>query len=219
MSAVAATGTAAPASQRRLLAYRDDGPLARALGRFLGSAVSVPAAVLTVLAAAAVPVVLARGGDRVSDAALGGAVAWLVLVGGVASGRTHAGRFVWLVAPLLRLLEYGSLLSFAVLAAPRAVPMCFALVAVLAFHHYDTVYRLRHQGVAPPAWLSVAGGGWDGRLVLGYVLLVTGSLVTGYLVTAIVLAILYVAESTASWLRFTRVPRPAGFDHEEDEHE
>ena len=214
MTTAAARTTATSGPLSRLGAYRDDGPLARMVGRASG-AVPVPAAVLSLLSALPLIAVLAVDGD--DPPALGAAVAWAVIAGGLASGRPDSGRFAWSVPTLVRLVEYGTLLALAVLAGPRAVPFCFALVAALAFHHYDTVYRLRHQGVAPPGWLTVAGGGWDGRLVLGYVLLLIGAVGPGFLVAAIVLGVVYVVESTASWLRFSQPRRPAQYDDEEDE--
>ena len=54
--------------------------------------------------------------------------------------------------------------------AARRCRAAFALLCALAFRHYDLVYRLRHRGVAPPRWLDRAGGGWDGRLLAGFVL-------------------------------------------------
>jgi Family of unknown function (DUF5941) len=219
MSAAAATGRAVSAPRSRLDAYRDDGPLSRALGRLLGPVVPFPALVLTVLAVVPPAVVLALGRASVSPAALGAALGLSVLAGGIASGRPHTGRLIWLVPSLLRTLEYGALLWFAVLAGPHAVPFCFALVAVLAFHHYDTVYRLRHQGAAPPRWILDAGGGWDGRLLVACLLLVLGALPSGFLVAAVALAVAYVAESAASWLRFTQAQRPALYADEEDEDE
>lgn len=217
MSAVAATRGAASGPRSRLDAYRDDGPVARVLGRVLGDVVPVPAVVLTLLSALPLVAVLALDGEGVDEVALGTAVVWCVLAGGVASGRPDSGRFAWAVPPLLRLLEYGGLLALAALAGPRALPWCFALVGVLAFHHYDTVYRLRHQGVAPPQWLSLASGGWDGRLLLAYVLLLAGAVPAGFLVAAVVLAVTYLAESVVSWLRFTQAQRPALYDDEDED--
>ena len=219
MSVVAAARSAASGAHSRLDAYRDDGPLAMGLGRTLGPLVPVPAALLTALAGLPLIALLAIDGERVSREALGVAVAWALLAGGVAAGRPDTGRFAWIVPPVLRLLEYGSLLALAAVAEPNAVPACFALVAVLAFHHYDTVYRLRHQGADPPRWLSLAGGGWDGRMVLGYVLLLAGVARPGFFVAAILLGVVYAGESVSSWLRFNRSPRPALYDDDEDEDE
>jgi hypothetical protein len=218
MSFVAATRGAASEPRGRLEDYRDDGPLARFLGGALEN-VPVSAAALTLLAALPLAAMLLSGGARGSAAALGATTAWAILAGGVASGRPHSGRFAWLVSPVLRALEYGSLLGFAVLAGPSAVPLSFALVAVLTFHHYDTVYRLRHQGVAPPAWLSLAGGGWDGRILVGYLLLVTGTLRPGFIVLAVVLGVTYLVESIVSWARFSQPQRPSPYADEEDEDE
>jgi len=214
MTTLAARSRATSGPLSRLGDYRDDGPLARTVGRASG-AVPIPAAVLTVLSALPLIAVLAIDGDDLP--ALGAAVAWAVIAGGLASGRPDSGRFAWTVPTLLRLLEYGTLLAFAVLAGPQAVPFCFALVAALAFHHYDVVYRLRHQGAAPPVWLSRAGGGWDGRMAVAYILLLIGAVSTGFLVAAIALAAAYVSESTVSWLRFSQPRRPAQYDDEEDE--
>jgi hypothetical protein len=217
MSAVSATRSAASGARSRLDAYRDDGALAYLLGRELGALIPLSGAALTVLSALPLVAVVAIDGEGVSDVTLGAAVAWGVLAGSLASGRPDSGRFAWTVPPILRLVEYGTLLAFALLARPPAVPFCFALVAALAFHHYDTVYRLRHQGVAPPTWLSLASGGWDGRMVLGYVLLLTGAVSAGFLVAAIALAVVYVAESAVSWLRFSQPRGPAVYEEEEDE--
>jgi hypothetical protein len=214
MTTTAARSRATSGPLSRLGDYRDDGPLARMVGRASG-AVPIPAAALTLLSALPLIAVLAIDADDLP--ALGVAVAWAVIAGGLASGRPDSGRFAWAVPTLVRLVEYGTLLVFAVLAGPQAVPFCFALVAALAFHHYDIVYRLRHQGVAPPGWLTLAGGGWDGRMVVGYVLLLFGVVSTGFLVAAIALAAAYVSESTVSWLRFSQPRRPAQYDDEEDE--
>jgi len=214
MTTKAARSRATSGPLSRLGDYRDDGPLARMVGRASG-AVPIPAAALTLLSALPLIAVLAIDADDLP--ALGVAVAWAVIAGGLASGRPDSGRFAWAVPTLVRLVEYGTLLVFAVLAGPQAVPFCFALVAALAFHHYDVVYRLRHQGVAPPVWLARAGGGWDGRMVIGYLLLLTGAVGAGFLVAAIILAALYVSESTVSWLRFSQPRRPAQYDDEEDE--
>ena len=211
--------SAIPEEPSRLAAYRDDGPLARMLGRQLGAHVPVPAPALTLLSTLPLIVVLTLGGGDLPKAALGGAVLWTVLTGGLASGRPDGGRAAWTVPPLMRLVEYVTLLAFAAIAGPSSVPFCFALVGTLAFHHYDIVYRQRHLGVTPPEWLALAGGGWEVRLVLGYVLLLIGAVSTGFLIAATVLAVLYVGESVGSWLRSSR-PRPTTLsDNEDDEDE
>ncbi|ARX87822.1 transferase [Streptomyces alboflavus] len=44
----------------------------------------------------------------------------------------------------------------------REPSAAFGLVAAVAYHHYDTVYRIRGVG-APPRWLVRAIGGHEGR--------------------------------------------------------
>jgi phosphatidylglycerophosphate synthase len=202
-----------------LLLYRDDGPLARALGRTLGTRVGIPSAAALIAGAAPLVAVLAAEGDG-SPAALAGAVGWLVLLGGLSRGRPHGGRLGWAAPPLLRVVEYGALLWFAVLSGGTAVPACFALLAALAFRHYDAVYRLRHRGDSGAAsWVHDLGGGWDGRLVLACVLFLAGALAPGLYVAAALVAVLSVAESAASWLRSSRTERPAMYVDDEGENE
>jgi hypothetical protein len=125
-----------------------------------------------------------------------------------AAGGRAPDAFAWAVPPLVRLLDYGFLFGLTTAVERDAVPICFALLCVLAFHHYDVAYRLRNQGVAPPAWLLAVGGGWDGRLIVASALALAGVLRVGILVAAAVLGAVYAAESTASWLRFRRTHGP-----------
>jgi hypothetical protein len=217
MSAMATAAAAAP-ERPVIVLYRDDGPLARAVGRAVGRRVRIPAQLLVIAGALPLVAVLAVEGDA-SRGLLGAAVAWLVVVAGLSSGAPHGGRLDWTSAPLLRGIEYGTLVALAALYGDDAVPGCFAFLCALAFRHYDAVYRQRHQGTAAAPWIRDLGGGWDGRLVLAYVLLVTGALTAGLYVAAVLLAVASVAESVASWLRFSRAQRPAMYADEEDEEE
>ena len=84
--------------------------------------------------------------------------AWIAGRAAAARGpRTGTHPLAWLVPPLLRLVEYGSLIALTAAADPDALPVCFALLGVLAFHHYDTVYRLRHQRLAPREQVALEG--------------------------------------------------------------
>ena len=131
---------------------------------------------------------------------------------GAAAARGE-GRFAWAVPPVLRLLEYGALIALSALAG-GSLPGCFALLAVLAFHHYDIVYRLRHQRIGPPAWLRAAGGGWEGRLIGAAALAALGLLAEGTVVAAVVLGVLYVTESVRSWVSFLG-GGPSAYDDED----
>ena len=208
---------ATPAAASTLALYRDDGPLARGLGRTARPRLRFPTDPLLVLAALPLALVLALEGDGVSDPVLGGGIACLVLLGALSCARPHGGRLAWATPPLLRLLEYGSLIALALLADDSALPACFAFLAAVAFRHYDGVYRMRHQGAPAAAWVRDLGGGWEGRVLLAYVLFAAGVLTEGLYVAAGLLAIVSVAESVTSWLRFSRASRPAMYADEEDE--
>jgi hypothetical protein len=130
-------------------------------------------------------------------------------------GPAPGGKMAWAVPPLVRLVEYGGLLAIA--AIDGSLPAAFALLCALAFRHYDLVYRLRHRGEVPPAWLNALAGGWDGRLLAALVLLLLGALPAGYWVAAAVLGPLFVAESAIGWARVERKRRPILYEDEEDE--
>ncbi len=80
----------------------------------------------------------------------------------------------------------------------------FAYLAAVAYHRYDVLYRQRDTGAAPPAWLSTAGLGVDGRVVLllAVAWLAPGALIPLLWAGAGYLAVLYVAESAAGWRRW-----------------
>jgi hypothetical protein len=194
--------------------YRDDGPLARAIG----GPIEVPGTqtLLTLAAVAPLFVLIAAAGAGAGRAAAGGSLAWLVLVAATAR-RAPADRLRWAVPPILRLAEYSGLLWIGAMGGESSRPAAFTLICVLAFRHYDVVYRLRHQGVAPPAWVGDLALGWDGRLVLGYILLVALALPAGFFIAAGLLAAVFVAESIAGWRRFGRGPQPVTYEDEENE--
>ena len=112
---------------------------------------------------------------------MAGVVAWAVLLGGLASARPLTDRLRWMVPPALRAIEYAALLWIGAVAGGDAEPAAFALLCAITYHHYENVYGFRHRGVRPPAWVTAAGLGWDGRLLLGVVLLVAGALPAGVL--------------------------------------
>jgi hypothetical protein len=201
-----------------LALYKDDGPLVRAIGAVLRPlANAAPDTLLVALAVAPMFVLMAIKGENASHAAAGIAIAWLVVVAGATGGNEPTDRLRWAVPPVIRLAEYAGLIWIGAMGGESSAPAAFTLICVLAFRHYDVVYRLRHQGVAPPAWVGDLALGWDGRLVLGYILLVAGALPAGFFIAAGLLATVFVAESIAGWRRFGRAPQPATYEDEEDE--
>jgi len=198
-----------------LQVYRDDGPLAAWLGRTVGAALRLGEVPLTLLGALPLVVALAWPLSALTTGAAALAVAVLVLVAGAASGRAEPGRFAWVTPPVLRAVEYGAFIKLVALTDGDWMPACYAFLALLAFHHYDAVYRLRHQRLEPPAWVRWAGGGWDGRLVVASALALAGALGPGLLVAIVVLGPAFVAESVVSWLRFVAAERVATYEDED----
>jgi len=219
------TATVAPAEQRPALpsnaaVYRDDGPLSAALGRALGRAgrFPVPAMALLLLGVGAILALAAFAGRDASTGLVAAAVAWLVLTVGITSGHWPKESFHWAVPPLVRLGEYAALAWLA--ATADAVPAAFALICALTFRHYDLVYRLRHRAEVPPRWLNLLAAGWDGRVIIAWVLLAVGALPEAMYVWAGLLGAVSVAETVAAWRRFERGRGTAGeFDEVEGEGE
>jgi Family of unknown function (DUF5941) len=219
MSAAAARALAAAAPRTEggpIEAYRDDGPLASALG-LLGRLIPLPPALLLFAGVAPFMAVLGLEGDGASRALVGALLALLVVAGGVSSGRPHTDRFRWAIPVQLRAVEYAGVLWLASLDGSSSYPAAFALLAAVAFRHYDLFYRLRYRGVMPPMRVSLVGGGWDGRLLLAYVFLVTGALPAGLFAAAIALATVFVSDSALGWIRQNRAQAPVAYEDEEDE--
>jgi hypothetical protein len=196
--------------------YRDDGVLARLLGAAAGRLLPLPPLLLALVGTLGVLAIAAAEGDSASDGTVAAAVAWFVLCAGISSGRPHMDRWAWAVPGAVRVGEYGSLIWIGATAGESGSAGAFAMVAALAFRHYELVYRPRFQGKPPPAWLSIAGGGWEGRLVLVTALLVVGALPGGLLVMAGVLAAVFVSECIVSWVRYS-APPVSIYEDEEDE--
>ncbi|WP_018653494.1 DUF5941 domain-containing protein [Actinomadura flavalba] len=182
-----------------LQVYRDDGALGQALGRFTrGQLPPLPGALV---ALAVTTVLLLTGmGEQRSPAMFAPVVA--LLLSGPTALHPHGGRFDWLVPPIIRAIEYGYL---AVLGFAQGVaePLVFVLIAVLAFHHYDTAYRTR-QGLRPPEWIFRAGLGWEGRMLIVAFAGLLGFLPLAYAALAAYLGVLFAGECARTWARTER---------------
>lgn len=196
--------------------YRDDGPLATAIGAATGGRLRGPAIAYLFVAALPGLVAIAVKGDGASHGLLAAAIAWVILVGGLASGRPLVDRLRWAVPSALRVIEYAGLLWVASVAGASSLPAVFALLCAITYHHYDVVYGFRHRGGPLPRWAQAAGGGWDGRLLLALVLLLVGALPAGFYVTAVAVAALFIGVTIAQWRHIGRTERPL-YDDEEDE--
>ena len=198
-----------------LVVYRDDGPLAAAL-KGVGRRLPVPSPVLAIAAVLPLAIAIAVEGENASDALAGIVLAWAIVLGGLSGGRPMRGGFRWVGPPAVRLAEYAGLLWIGSLEGADGVPAAVALISALAFRHYDLVYRLRHRGMTPPRWVDLVALGWDGRLVLAWLLLVVGALPVAMFVLAAVLGAIFVAESVANWTG-SGGTQTAVYEEEEDE--
>jgi len=113
-----------------------------------------------------------------------------------------AAPFGWAVPALLRLIELGLVAVLAIWLFPSATTVAFWWVAVIAFHHYDVLYRAI-QGRPTPRWITWAGLGWDGRTIVVIVVAIIGLSAFTHVLGwgALVLAILLVAIASVQWLR------------------
>ncbi|URN17663.1 DUF5941 domain-containing protein, partial [Streptomyces sudanensis] len=192
---------------RALADLADSGPLAETAAKALRRAAR-PLGGRTPYALAGAAVLLAAA----CAAPLGGPLVVLAAVlyavtSGAAVARPLKGALDWLVPPVLRAAEYAAVLVLAARAdAPGALPAAFGLVAAVAYHHYDTVYRIRGNAGAPPAHLVRALGGHEGRTLLVAVLaalLATGGgdgFTLALAVLAGAVALVGLAESIRFWV-------------------
>ncbi|MCA2201827.1 DUF5941 domain-containing protein [Streptomyces griseoincarnatus] len=172
-------------------------------------------------AAAALGAVLVTGSALVWGAGwqtVLAAVAY-VICSAAAVGRPLTGRLDWLVPPLFRAAEYGTVLVLAADAEVNgALPAAYGLVSAVAYHHYDTVYRIRGDAGAPPRPLVRAIGGHEGRTlavaVLAAVLTASGFTVA-LTALAVAVALVVLAESIRFWVAAHRGGAPAVHDEGE----
>ncbi|MET8975529.1 DUF5941 domain-containing protein [Streptomyces sp. NPDC004539] len=129
------------------------------------------------------------------------------------------GSLDWLVVPLFRTAEYTTVLLLAAHADVNgALPATFGLVAAVAYHHYDTVYRIRGGAGAPPAWLVRAVGGQEGRTLLVCVLaalLAAEAFTLALTALAVAVALLVLVESIRFWVTAHKAGAPAVHDEGE----
>ncbi len=149
----------------------DSGPLAGIVRRALGRAglQQLPPLVLALIAAGAL--LAAVLGSPFGSRQVVVAAVFYAVFSGAAVARPLKGALDWLVPPVFRAAEYTTVLVLAARSdQPQALPAAFGLVAAVAYHHYDTVYRIRGGTGAPPAWLVRVTGGHEGRTLLVAVL-------------------------------------------------
>ncbi|WP_443054203.1 DUF5941 domain-containing protein [Streptomyces sp. IBSBF 2435] len=185
----------------------DSGPLAEVL-----SAVLRPLARrMPPFAAPAVAVLAAAG--VIATAALAPHGSWYPVVAAALYVVTSAfavalplkGALDWLVPPMFRAGEYGTVLALAAVSGVNgALPAAFGLVSAVAYHHYDTVYRIRGGAGAPPRAVVRTAGGHEGRTLVAALAAAVAAHRTGFTVTltvlALAIALLVLVESIRFWV-------------------
>jgi phosphatidylglycerophosphate synthase len=128
----------------------------------------------------------------------------------VAGGPDGHQRFLWVRPALLRVVEYAAVLGLtAVLPGESAGAAAFALLLVVASHHYDGLYRVL-QGLGPPGPVTrVLGLGAVGRVLVVAVLAAVGTAEAGageggVWLLAAGLGILFLGTEPARMLREVR---------------
>lgn len=117
--------------------------------------------------------------------------------------------FGWSMPALLRLLELASVTAIVLIAFPDAVVVAYAWLFVVAYHHYDTLYRALN-GARTPRWIVWWGLGWEGRLIVVAALAAlassagASSFTSAMLVMTVALLILFVPVASVQWLRSNR---------------
>ncbi|MFJ8647715.1 DUF5941 domain-containing protein [Streptomyces sp. NPDC093546] len=188
---------------RALADLADSGPMAQGLAhafKNLGRTLAPVTALIGGAAVVATAALAPYGGPWPVVAALGYA-----LTSGIAVARPLKGALDWLVPPVFRAAEYVTILVLAARSeAPGALPAAFGLVAAVAYHHYDTVYRIRGGTGAPPAWLVRTIGGHEGRTLVVAVLAATltagDHLSLALTVLAVAVALVVLVESIRFWV-------------------
>jgi hypothetical protein len=103
--------------------------------------------------------------------------------------------------------ESAVVLVAAAVAQPEALPITLAWIGVLAFHRIDIATRLQVLGSGPPTWLGVVGLGALGRAVFVVLLAALAVLGEGLAAGAVILGVLYAAESSGRFAERQEVVR------------
>lgn len=191
-----------PRAAQALADLADSGPLAELAARLVGRmapGAGIAAAVIGSVALLWTAWAYDFGSRQVVIAAV-----FYALLAGAAVARPLTGALDWLVPPVFRAAEYTTVLILAAKAdVPGALPAAFGLIAAVAYHHYDTVYRIRGGTGAPPHWLVRSVGGHDGRVLLTVVLaavLARDAFPVALTATAVFVALVVLVESIRFWV-------------------
>lgn len=182
----------------------DSGPIAVLTGRIVGR--MAPGAGIAAAVVGSVALLWAAWAYEFGARQVVIAAVFYAVLAGAAVARPLKGALDWLVPPVFRAAEYTTVLILAAKAdVPGALPAAFGLVAAVAYHHYDTVYRIRGGTGAPPHWLVRTIGGHEGRVLLTAALAAVlaerpADFPVALTVTAVFVALVVLSESIRFWV-------------------
>jgi phosphatidylglycerophosphate synthase len=181
---------AAPAT---LATYRDDGPTGWLIRRSPGWAGSA----LACTAIGVAPWLIALGLVDRHDFGwpMAAALTWLLIWSALGTHVPLTGRFDFTVPTLGFVAEAVGVLRLSAIAGDHDLAAGVALLAVIAVHRYDLVYR---PAPATPSAGRLAGG-WQLRSVVAYALAAGRVVMPGYYVTAGFLAALLALAAASAW--------------------
>ncbi|WP_232234555.1 DUF5941 domain-containing protein [Actinoplanes sp. N902-109] len=191
--------------------HRDDGRLVRGTVSAAGLrrplvwavlAAIAPLALIGAVAAGWVPRGTPWQAGQMEWVRAGGAGVWLVVVtvlvlaAGAAARSSHGGPLDWLVPAGLRAAEYLMAVVVAMICDVPP-PVVFALLFVLALHHYDLTARMEKG--APDQQAKRALLGWDGRVVLLVFFALAGVATIGELLLALGVGVQFLTGAVKDW--------------------
>lgn len=128
----------------------------------------------------------------------------LVLLCALAFAARVNGNFRWAPSPLLRLVEFGTVLALWWRLESEQTWLVFSYVFVVCLVGYDATYRRRILSEAPPQWLCLTGPGFEVRVLVLTITAALGGLwwESGLAVLSLVALVNLVALSI-DWFRRT----------------
>jgi hypothetical protein len=121
---------------------------------------------------------------------------------------TGLGRLTWLGPAGARLVEQGGLVLLVGLIRPAALPGAYLLLAAIAIHQYDLVYRARLTGAGPDrARTALDRVPWPARvIVIAGLTLALGAGPLGWVLAGLggLLGVAAAVDSVQWWRSFVR---------------
>jgi hypothetical protein len=124
--------------------------------------------------------------------------------------RWMGSRLAWLGPAVARVAEFGGVLGVAAVVDGPAAVAAYVMLAAVALHLYDLVYRLRHLRRPPAAWATVAGLGAVGRSVVVVLAAAAGSTVLAVVCVAVAALVIAVSglDGSTAWAGDPNATRP-----------